>query len=142
MNKLIAWFSAFHVWVYRKSGGRIMGNFPTGRPDLLLTTTGRKSGLTRTTPLLYMNDGDRILIVASKGGMPTHPAWYHNIKANPECSVQIMRDVIPVVGRIANPEERKALWPKLVEFFPGYGEYQKKTDREIPVVILERKTRA
>ena len=141
-NKLMAWFSAFHVFVYRLTNGRVMGKFPTGRPDLLLTTIGRKTGKVRTVPLLFMPDGDRWLIVASKGGMPKHPAWYHNLKANPNVEIQIKDEVIPVQARVADAEERAELWPRLVEFFPGYAEYQKKTERTIPVVILERRQEA
>lgn len=128
-------------WIYRKTGGnkhfRLLGR---GKAEaLLLTTIGRKSGEKRTTPLLYLKDGDSIVIVASKAGMPHHPLWYLNIMANPEVEVEIGNEKIPMVARQANAMERSRLWPRLVEIYPEYDEYQTRTDREIPVLILTRR---
>lgn len=128
-------------WIYRKTGGnklfRLIGR---GKAEaLLLTTIGRKSGEKRTTPLLYLKDDDSIVIVASKGGMPHHPLWYLNIMANPEVEVEVGHEKISMVARQANAMERSRLWPRLVEIYPAYEEYQARTDREIPVLILTRR---
>ena len=104
---------------------------------LLLDHVGAKSGKRRTTPLVFMEDGDDIVIVASKGGSPRHPAWFHNLKANPETTVQNGTRKIAVKARAATGDERKRLWPEVVELFGGYRDYQRRTEREIPLVILE-----
>jgi deazaflavin-dependent oxidoreductase (nitroreductase family) len=105
---------------------------------LLLDHVGAKSGAKRTSPLLYYRDGDNVVIVASKGGYPKHPAWFHNLGANPDTTVQIGSEVRPVHARIATADERKRLWPKAVETYGGYREYQERSrGREIPLVILE-----
>jgi deazaflavin-dependent oxidoreductase (nitroreductase family) len=104
---------------------------------LLLTTTGRKSRLPRTLPLLFIEEGDKIIIVASKGGLPTEPLWYKNLVANPECEVQIKRRKMKMNARTASPEEREALWPKLVTHYADFASYATWTDRIIAVVILE-----
>jgi F420H(2)-dependent quinone reductase len=126
-----------HTFVYRASGGRIGHKFPGGPPMLLLDHVGAKSGKKRTSPLLYIDDGDSVVIVASKGGFPKHPAWFHNLKANPDTTVQVGTDRREVRARVATPEERKRLWPRAVETYSGYKQYQERTDREIPLVILE-----
>ena len=125
-------------WIYRVTGGnrkfRILGR---GKAEaLLLTTIGRKSGLRRTTPLLYLQDGDNIVLVASKGGMPHHPLWYLNLQANPGVEVEIGTKKISMAARQANAEEKTRLWPQLVEIYPSYAAYQTLTDRDIPVLIL------
>jgi F420H(2)-dependent quinone reductase len=127
-----------HVWLYRVSGGRIWGRFPKSKsPVLLLTTIGRKSGQERTVPLIHLVDDDRIVIVASQGGMPTHPAWYHNLVAHPRVTVEIGRRVREMDARIADDTERAALWPRLTAMYADYDDYQARTDRQIPVVILD-----
>jgi F420H(2)-dependent quinone reductase len=98
---------------------------------------GAKSGVKRTTPLLYLRDGDDVVIVASKGGHPKHPAWFHNLRANPVTTVQIGSKRQAVRARVATPEERARIWPKAVATYSGYRGYQERTDREIPLVILE-----
>ena len=103
---------------------------------LLLTTIGRKSGQPRTTPLLYLKDGDNVLLAASKGGMPHHPLWYLNLQANPKVEVEIGSKKIPMVARQASAEEKGRLWPRLVALYPAYAAYQTRTDRDIPVLIL------
>ena len=105
-------------------------------PVLLLITTGRKTGKPRATPLFYLKDGDNIILVASNGGSTTHPTWWLNLQANPQAKVELGRKKLPVTARQADAEERKRLWPLLVAMYAGYAEYQKKTTREIPLVIL------
>ncbi|RIL06636.1 MAG: nitroreductase family deazaflavin-dependent oxidoreductase [Proteobacteria bacterium] len=129
--------SALNVWVYRASGGRVGGRFLRGAPVCLVTTTGRKSGQPRTAPLLYLADGERVVIVASKGGMSKHPAWYGNLVANPRCTVEIGRERRAMTARTASADEKAALWPRLVAMYRDYDDYQARTDRDIPVVILE-----
>ena len=129
-----------HTAVYRASGGRVGHHLPGLRaPMLLLDHVGAKSGKKRTSPLLYMKDGDDVVVVASKGGYPKHPAWFHNLKANPDTTVQVGTERREVHARVATPEERKRLWPKAVEVYDGYEQYQARTGREIPLVILERR---
>lgn len=131
-------FGAEHVRVYRETAGR-RGYDWRGTTILLLTTTGHSSGELRTTPLIHRTDGDRWVIVASKGGAPNHPAWYENLQADPRASIQVMGEEIPVVASTASGEERTRLWALLAEAWPAYDDYQRKTDREIPVVVLTRR---
>jgi deazaflavin-dependent oxidoreductase (nitroreductase family) len=128
--------SALNTWVYRTSGGKIGGRFLRGAPVCLLTTTGRKSGQQRTAPLLYLADGERVVLVASKGGMAKHPVWYLNLVANPNCTVEIGREKRPMRAHTASADEKAALWPRLVAMYRDYEDYQARTDREIPVVVL------
>ncbi len=107
-------------------------------PTLLLTTTGRKSGKTRTLPLIYGEAGGAYLIVGSRGGAPTHPAWYLNLVAEPEVAVQVLADRFRARARTATGQERTELWERMLEVWPPYADYQKRTEREIPVVVLER----
>ena len=104
---------------------------------LLLDHRGARSGVTRTTPLVYLRDGDNLVLIASKGGHPRHPAWFHNLLANPDTTVQVASHRLTVHARVADPGERERLWPKAVEAYAGYAGYQQRTQREIPVVILE-----
>jgi deazaflavin-dependent oxidoreductase (nitroreductase family) len=128
--------SRLHVALFRASGGRLGGRFRKIGPVLLLTTTGRKTGKQRTTPLLYVEDGERYVIVASVGGAPKHPAWYLNLVDNPEATIEIGTRTIAVRANTAAPEERARLWELATEMYPGYDRYQAKTTREIPVVVL------
>jgi F420H(2)-dependent quinone reductase len=128
--------SAVHSGLYRLSGGRLGGRM-AGAPVLLLTTTGRKSGKARTVPLLYTRDGDTYTVIASMGGAPQHPAWYTNLQANPSAEVAVGRDAVAVTARDAEGEERQRLWSSMTELYPAYDDYQKKTERRIPVVVLE-----
>jgi len=130
---------AGHTAIYRATRGVIGHKVPGGPPMLLLDHVGAKSGNKRTSPLVYVRDGDDIVLVASKGGNPKNPAWFHNLKANPETTIQIGSEKRPVRARIATDEERKRLWPKAVETYSGYDGYQKRTDRKIPLVVLERR---
>src|SRR5690348_6570385 len=121
---------------FHANEGKVGGPFE-GRTMLLLTTTGAKSGKRRTTPLVYLADGDRLLIFASKGGAPTNPDWYHNLVAHPDATVEIGTETKSVRARVAAGDERTRIWETQKERYPGFAEYERNTDREIPVVILE-----
>ena len=120
-----------HMWDSTPLGG------PGLLPTLLLTTTGRKSGEPRALPLIYGTDGDRYVIIASKGGMPKHPVWFLNLEAKPECELQVGAKHLRARARVAEGEERERLWNAMVEVYPPYVDYQKNTERTIPVVVLE-----
>ena len=126
-----------HTAVYKATGGRIGHRLPVLRQNLLLDHVGAKSGVKRTSPLLYAKDGRNLILVASKGGYPKNPAWFHNLKANPDTTVQVRSEVRKVHARVAGPDERPRLWQKAVDVYPGYRGYQDRADREIPVVVLE-----
>jgi F420H(2)-dependent quinone reductase len=126
------------VWLYRRSGGRVGGRMGQA-PVALLTTTGRKSGRTWTTPVLYQPEGDGWVIIASAAGSPRNPAWYLNLKANPDATLEIGRDTYPVTAAEATDEDRERLWRKMTAVYPTYDEYQKKTTRRIPVLQLSRR---
>ena len=140
-KKIIKRMSAAHIWVYKKTGGRLGKKWHVGSamrkgvPVCLVTTTGAKSGLPREAPLLYMADGADVILVASQGGLPTNPQWYRNLTADPSVTVQIRKDVRAMTARTANAQERARLWPMLVELYADFASYQTWTDREIPVVI-------
>lgn len=126
-----------NVWLYRRSGGRLGGRV-LGAPILLLNTIGRKSGQARTVPLLYLDDGEALVVVASNGGMPAHPLWFRNLEAAPRVSVEIRRRRIEVDARRATEEEKADYWPRLVKLYRYYDDYKARTPRNIPVVILSR----
>lgn len=120
---------------------RANGGNPTGaNPLLLLTTNGAKSGRPHITPLMYLSEGDRFVVFASKGGNPKHPAWYHNLVANPKVAVEVSGDTFEAKAVIAEPAERDRIYALQSEIFPMFADYQAKTERTIPVVILERRT--
>ncbi len=126
-----------HQWLYETTDGRI-GATLGGRPMLLLRTVGRRTGLPRTAALLYVRDGDAWVVVASKGGAPQHPGWFHNLRADADVEIQVGRDRIPVRARVAEGEERARCWAEADRVNQGtYETYQARTDRRIPVVILE-----
>ena len=129
-------FIAAHLAVYRATRGSVGGRLGTLR-ILLLTTRGRKTGRARTAPLVYFEDGDRLVLIASNGGQPQDPLWWRNLQARPEASVQIGGEVRPVRARLASREERSRLWPRVKQENPAYAGYEQKTTREIPVVLLE-----
>ncbi len=126
-----------HVRVYRETGGE-RGYRWRGTDILLLTTTGRRSHEARTSALIHRVDRDRWVVVASRGGAPEHPAWFKNLEADPQATIEVLADEIPVQASIAAGEERARLWALMTEVWPAYDEYQTRTDREIPVVVLER----
>jgi deazaflavin-dependent oxidoreductase (nitroreductase family) len=128
--------SVANVLAYRLTGGRVGGRFLGGAPVCLVTVTGRKTGEPRAIPLLYLRDGDDLVIVASKGGMSKHPVWYLNLIANPRCEVEIGRERRPMVARRVSAEEKAALWPRLCAMYPDYASYQARTSRDIPVLRL------
>jgi deazaflavin-dependent oxidoreductase (nitroreductase family) len=130
--------TAIHRAVFCVSKGRILGN-TSGMPFIELVTTGRRSGKERATMLsVPILDGDRLVLVASFGGDERHPAWYLNLQANPEVRVTIAGTTCTMIARTATQEERAELWPQIISVFEGYARYQKRTERPIPVVILER----
>jgi deazaflavin-dependent oxidoreductase (nitroreductase family) len=124
------------VWLYRLSRGRLGGRWLRGAPVMLLTTIGRKSGEPRTVPVLYLRDGDRVIVVASKAGVSRHPLWYGNLEANPEAKIEIRGEEMPMIARRASSEEKSALWPRLTQMYRDFDDYQARTQRDIPVVIL------
>lgn len=128
-------FGAEHVRVYRDTGGE-RGYHWRGTTILLLTTRGRRTGEERTTPLIHRSDGDRWIIVASKGGAPQNPAWFENLVSAPDVTIQVKDRVVPVRATVAEGEERARLWSLMTEVWPAYDSYQESTDREIPVVVL------
>jgi deazaflavin-dependent oxidoreductase (nitroreductase family) len=121
---------------FRANGGKVGGNFE-GAPLLILHSTGAKSGEERLAPLMYRPVGDDLVIFASKAGAPTHPDWFHNLRAHPEASVEVGTETKRVVAREAEGEERERIWEAHKKAFPGFQEYEDKTDRVIPVVVLE-----
>ena len=129
-----------HVALYRRTGGKLGGHIP-GWPAariLLLDHTGARSGRKRTSPLIYREDGDAVAVVASKAGQPTNPAWFHNLRANPDTRVQIGSAIHSVRARVATEEERARLWPRFVDLYPGYEFYESNAaGRRIPIVILD-----
>lgn len=125
-----------HRWAYEKSGGRIGGTM-MGMPVLLLHTTGRKTGAPRTSPLMYLPHGDACVVIASNAGEPRHPAWWHNLQANPRAEVQRGRQRTRVVAREAQGDERAQLWAEVLRREKSYAEYEARTTRRIPVVVLE-----
>jgi F420H(2)-dependent quinone reductase len=126
-----------HTWIYRASGGLIGHRLPGAPPMLLLDHIGAKTKTVRTSPLGYIEDGDAVVVVASKGGHARNPGWYHNLLAYPDTTVQVGGERRAVHARVASPDERARLWPKVVAAYGGYADYQKRTTREIPLVILE-----
>ncbi len=134
-HKVVKWGSDANAWVYRASKGRIGGSFD-GAPLVLVHHVGAKSGEHRVVPLLGMPDGEDIIIVASYGGAPKSPAWFHNLKANPDTKMELKGAVIDVHASVVPEPERTELWPKLVSFYAAFGDYQQKTDRVIPLVRL------
>lgn len=128
---------AGHTAVYRATRGRIGHRFPGSPPMLLLDHLGAKSAIRRTSPLVYGVDAANLVLVASKGGYPKNPAWFHNLRANPDTSVQVGSEQRAVHARVAEGEERTRLWSLMVGVYPGYESYRRRTEREIPLVVLE-----
>ena len=135
-NKLTETLWSIHRGIYQITGGRI-GSTLLGIPILLLYTRGRKTGKPRTNALIYVTDGVTYAVAASHAGEPRNPAWYHNLRANPNVSIQVKSHRFAVVARDAEDEERERIWAKLVEADPAFSEYERRTSRAIPVVVLE-----
>jgi deazaflavin-dependent oxidoreductase (nitroreductase family) len=127
-----------HIRSYVESGGK-RGHRWQGTDTLLLITRGRKSGELRRTALIYGRDGDRFVVVGSNGGSSTHPAWYLNLVADPDVTVQVGEEVLEARARDATPDERPRLWELMTGIWPDYDNYQRRTDRQIPVVVIERR---
>jgi deazaflavin-dependent oxidoreductase (nitroreductase family) len=133
-------FNAFNAAVideFRNNGGKVTGMF-AGAPLVLITTTGAKSGRRRTTPIVYTTDGDRLVIIASKGGAPISPDWYHNLVANPDVTVELPLETFEARARVAEEPERERLYRAQAALMPNFDAYEKATTRKIPVVVLER----
>ena len=128
--------SVLNVLAFRATGGRLGGTFLRGAPVCLVTVIGRRSGEPHTVPLLYLEDGDDLIVVASKGGMSKHPLWYLNLIANPRCEVEIGRERRSMLARPVGADEKAALWPRLCAMYPDYADYQARTSRDIPVLRL------
>jgi deazaflavin-dependent oxidoreductase (nitroreductase family) len=131
-------FGDDHVRSYLETNGEIGYRWKEDAPIAILFTTGRTTGEPRTNPLIFGRDGDNVVLIASKGGAPKHPGWYRNLRQNPDAEVQIMGDRWRVRPRDAQGEERERLWELMNEIWPHYDEYATRTEREIPVVVLER----
>jgi deazaflavin-dependent oxidoreductase (nitroreductase family) len=138
LERMTTLYGQEHIDRYLATDGEEGYDWQNGTTILLLFTKGRKSGALRTHPLIYREYGDSYLIVASKGGAPEPPDWYLNLQQNPEVEVQIKGERFRAHARTATPEEKPAMWQHMVEVWPDYAQYQTKTDREIPVVVLER----
>jgi deazaflavin-dependent oxidoreductase (nitroreductase family) len=134
-SPLVKWKSRLDTLLYRASGGKLAGTMQ-GAPVLLLTTRGRKSGQPRVTPLIFLEDGEQLAIVASKGGAAEHPLWYRNLQASPEVEVEQGSRRRRMIASTVDATERARLWPRLVGIYAPYADYQSWTDREIPVVVL------
>ncbi len=134
---IIKWMSRAQTFLYKKTGGKLGGKFLQGAPVALLTTTGRKTGEPRVSPLLYLREGNRVVLVASKGGAATNPMWYLNLKANPKVSIQIKDEVLHLTARDATDDERAQYWPRLTAMYTSFEDYKSWTDRVIPIVICD-----
>ncbi len=130
-------FGPEHVKRYVETDGEVGHDWKRGAPVAILTTTGRRSGEPRTNPLIYGQHGDDYLVVASKGGWDKPPAWYLNLQENPNAQLQVWGERFPVRARTATPQEKPELWPIMTAVWPDYDDYQRRTEREIPVVVLE-----
>ena len=130
-------FNAQIIEEFRANGGKVGGQFE-GAPLLLLHSTGAKSGQERVNPMMYQADGDRFAVFASRGGSPTNPDWYHNLVAHPEATIEVGEETIPVVARVAEGDERERIWERQKREWPGFADYERRTTRQIPVIILER----
>ena len=143
LPKIFKYAGKVHVWVYRRTGGRIGGKWRIGAgfrkpvPTMLLEHRGRKSGKKFVTPLLYLRDGSDVVVVASQGGRPEDPQWYRNLVAGPDVFAQIGSERWAVRAVVADAGERARLWPRLVDLYADFDTYQAWTEREIPVVVLK-----
>jgi deazaflavin-dependent oxidoreductase (nitroreductase family) len=129
-------FNAQIIEEFRANAGKVGGDF-AGAPMVLLHTIGARTGVDRVNPLVYGRDGDNLVVFASRGGAPTHPDWFHNLVAHPDVTVEVGTDTVPVRARVAEGDERERLWARQKELMPGFAEYEAKTTRQIPVIVLE-----
>jgi deazaflavin-dependent oxidoreductase (nitroreductase family) len=133
----LKYMSKLNTWMYRRNNGEGPGGTIQNIPVALLTTTGRKTGAARVSPLYFIRDGDKVIVAASRGGSDKNPMWYSNLTADPKVKVQIKSEVLDLTARDANDEERERYWPQLVQMYPTYEDYQSWTDRVIPLVVCE-----
>jgi F420H(2)-dependent quinone reductase len=133
---LMKYFARAHIWVYQRTNG-LLGARLLRYPAALITATGRKTGEKRTTPTLFLREGERVLLPASFGGRDSNPAWYHNLRENPDVHIQIRGEHLDLFARDATDDERRHYWPRLIEMYPPYRNYREATDRVIPLVICE-----
>ncbi|MEN4477231.1 nitroreductase family deazaflavin-dependent oxidoreductase [Mycolicibacterium cosmeticum] len=133
----IKWMSRAQTWLFKKSGGKLANKFLRGAEVGILTTTGRKTGELRDSPLLFLQEGGRIVLVASQGGRATNPMWYLNLKANPNISFQTKKEKLNLIARDATDAERDEYWPKLDAMYADFANYRSYTDRKIPIVICD-----
>ncbi len=136
MKPILRWLMAAHVSIYRLTRGKLLSQLGANA-ILLLDSKGRKTGVQRTTPLVYQRDGNNYIVVASAGGAPSHPAWYFNLKAHPRTTIQVVDQIIPVVAEEANVDEWARLWTALIARAPQFRDYQQKTNRTIPLMVLK-----
>ena len=134
---VLKWASRLNAALYRRNDGDGRGGTVQGIPVALLVTKGRKTGESRTSPLYFLCDDDKVIFVASKGGSDEHPMWYLNLRANPRVNVQVKSETRALVARDATEDERDRYWPQLIDMYPAYRDYQSWTDREIPIVVCE-----
>lgn len=134
---IIKWMSRANTWIFKKSGGKFGDKFLRGAPVGILTTTGRKSGEPRESPLLFLQEGKRIILVASQGGRANNPMWYLNLKANPQVKFQTKTEVLTLTAREATDTERDEYWPKLDAMYPDFVNYRSYTDRKIPIILCD-----
>ncbi len=134
---IIKWMSRANTWIFKKSGGKLGDKFLRGAPVGILTTIGRKSGEPRESPLLFLQEGKRIILVASQGGRANNPMWYLNLKANPQVTFRTKNEILELTAREATDAERDEYWPKLDAMYPDFVTYRSYTDRKIPIIICD-----
>ena len=134
---MIKWMSKAQTWLFKTTGGKLGNKFLRGAEVGILTTTGRKSGEPRDSPLLFLQEGRRIVLVASQGGRSTNPMWYLNLKANPKVTFQTKQGTLALTAREATDAERDEYWPKLDAMYPDFVDYRSHTDRKIPIILLD-----
>lgn len=137
VRKIMKAYTRFNVWVYKKTNGKLMKNFPGGFPICIVGMKGAKSGVRREVALIHLPDGENKYLVASQGGMEKHPVWYYNIKANPDIDIMVRGVTTHMRARQLTPDEKREAWPKLLALYPDFDEYQARTDRDIPVFLCE-----
>lgn len=136
-RRIMPLYTRLNVWVFKKSRGRLMKNFPGGYPICAVSMTGRRSGQKREIALIHLPHGENKLLVASQGGMDMHPAWHYNLQADPKIEIMIGGNTRPYIARQVSDEEKRDLWPHLLSLYPAFDEYQARTDRNIPVYLCE-----
>lgn len=136
-RKIIRAYTRFNVWVFKKTNGRLMKNFPGGYPICVVGMTGAKSGKRREVALIHLPFKDKLILIASQGGMDIHPRWYYNIKKNPDIDVMVGGHKRHMTARQLDNDEKRQLWPHILTLYPDFDEYQARTDRNIPVFLCE-----